>query len=83
VKIILSRVAINAYEIEFTYTTKKGNSKTQKVVVQQTDEELAKRDFWIWNDTMKESEPDHIMKDVEINKVTKLYGKYMKLDKKV
>jgi hypothetical protein len=83
VKYILSRVAISAYEIDFTYTTKKGNSKTQQVTVQQTDEDLAKRDFWIWYDTMKESEPDHIMKDAVINKVTKKYTKYMKLDKKV
>lgn len=66
VKKIKSRISINKFEIGFEYDTKRGNHRTQKRLILQNDEETAKRDFWIWLNTMKEKEPHRAMLNANI-----------------
>lgn len=65
-KKIKSRISVNKFEIKFEYDTKRGNHKSQKRLILQNDEETAKRDFWIWLNTMKEKEPHRAMLNANI-----------------
>lgn len=82
-KYIKSRIPIDAYEITFSYKTKKGNSKTTTVTVQNISEDLAKQDFWIWFDIMKGDKPQFVMKEPVIDKIVKIYTTSLWLEKKV
>lgn len=56
-KSIPSRIWIDTYYIKFKYTTKRKNEKEQVRKIKQLNEDAAKRDFWIWIQTMSENEP--------------------------
>lgn len=74
IKNIPSRVWINDYRIKFEYDTTRKNHRTQERNIRQNDEESAKRDFWIWIDTMKEKEPHRGMLNVNILSIEHVGG---------
>lgn len=79
IKSIPSRIWINSYEIKFSYETKRKNKKEQTRQVKQLDENQAKRDFYIWLDTMKEKEPHRAMFNVNILDIAKIGGEFIEI----
>ena len=78
-KKIPSRVWVDAYFITFEYKTKRGNHKSQIRIVEQTNKDLAERDFWIWINTQNEDKPYRAMANVKILDIAKGNGRYITL----
>ena len=79
IKKIKSKIWVNDYVIEFEYYTKRNNHKTQKRMITTTDENLAKRDFWLWININNEDKPYRAMLNVNILSVVKGEGRYISL----
>lgn len=52
IKSIPSRIWIDTFQIKFEYETKRKNKKEQIREIKQLNQEAAKRDFWIWIQSM-------------------------------
>lgn len=78
-KNIHSRIWIDTYYIRFKYTTKRKNEKEQVRKIKQLNEDAAKRDFWIWIQTMAENEPHRAMLNVNILSIEKVSGEFIEL----
>lgn len=76
-KSIPSRIWIDTYYIKFKYTTKRKNEKEQVRKIKQLNEDAAKRDFWIWIQTMSENEPHRAMLNVNILSIEKISGEFI------
>lgn len=76
-KSIPSRIWIDTYYIKFKYTTKRKNEKEQVRKIKQLNEDTAKRDFWIWIQTMSENEPHRAMLNVNILSIEKISGEFI------
>lgn len=76
-KNIHSRIWIDTYYIRFKYTTKRKNEKEQVRKIKQLNEDAAKRDFWIWIQTMAENEPHRAMLNVNILSIEKVSGEFI------
>lgn len=79
VKKIKSRIWVNDYTISFEYDTKRNNHKNQQRVITTTDEELVKRDFWLWVQVNNEDKPYRAMTNVKILDIAKGEGRYISL----
>lgn len=78
-KKIKSKIWVNDYTISFEYDTKRHNHKTQERKITTTDEESAKRDFWIWLDINNTDKPYRAMANVNILDIAKGEGRYISL----
>ena len=76
-KNIHSTIWIDTHYIRFKYTTKRKNEKEQVRKIKQLNEDAAKRDFWIWIQTMAENEPHRAMLNVNILSIEKVSGEFI------
>lgn len=79
VKKIKSKIWVNDFTINFEYDTKRGNHRTQKRVITTTDENMAKRDFWLWIQANYSDKPYRAMLNVNILSIAKGEGQYISL----
>lgn len=79
VKKIKSKIWVNDFTINFEYDTKRGNHRAQKRVITTTDENMAKRDFWLWIQTNNNDKPYRAMLNVNILSIAKGEGQYISL----
>ena len=79
IKSIPSRIWIDTFQIKFEYETKRKNKKEQIRELKQLNQEAAKRDFWIWIQSMSEKEPHRAMLNVNILSVDKVSGEFINL----
>ena len=79
IKKIKSNIWVNDFIISFKYDTKRNNHKTQKRIITTIDENMAKRDFWLWINVNNEDKPYRAMLNVNILSIAKGEGRYISL----